>query len=155
MQEKREKRFCREIAHRTEVRNRSYHFPNRNSRASRPMCFFLGATRSTAKPASKGNGPSRAGQTQETRGVVISRICPPNRGSEPDLPFSLLRLVPRLVRCECSRWHCFRPSLRLPCSLFSEAYYTTKKKKKLSYLRCLFLTSILACSEICTSRELA
>ena len=40
MQEKREKRFCREIAHRTEVRNRSYHFPNRNSRASRPMCFF-------------------------------------------------------------------------------------------------------------------
>ena len=126
--EKREKRFCREIAHRTEVRNRSYHFPNRNSRASRPMCFFLGATRSTAKPASKGNGPSRAGQTQETRGVVISRNCPPNRGSEPDLPFSLLRLVPRLVRCECSRWHFFCPSFDYLARFFQRL--TTRRKRK-------------------------
>ena len=131
MQEKREKRFCREIAHRSEVRNRSYHFPNRNSRASRPMCFFLGATRSTAKPAPKGNSPSRAGQTQKTRGVVISRNCPPNRSSEPDLPFSFLRLVPRLVRCECSRWHCFRPFLRLPCSLFFRGLLHDEKEKKI------------------------
>ena len=129
MQEKREKRFCREIAHRTEVRNRSYHFPNRNSRASRPMCFFLGATRSTAKPASKGNGPSRAGQTQETRGVVISRNCPPNRGSEPDLPFSLLRLVPRLVRCECSRWHFFVPPSITLLAFFRGLLHDEKEKK--------------------------